>query len=627
MSSTLVFHVTNSASSTLATSTSIKAFGATGDGVTDDTAAISDALNYAQTNGVRLVGDIGDKYLITADIPLIREGKEVLDIDLNSSTLLFQNAGRITLALNSPFLTTQLTAEVSRFDKKLSLSSVTGIEVGDIVHINSPAYSNTASGAERLYTLHYYVVNSIIGNDVYIQGGAVADIKVSQIVASIGSGSLASFTVTVRRPTPDVFIKNGYIEVNDPTATSVLARLDLNGCRLSSIENLHVKGHSRIQIYQRNSAYTFAKDCTFREAGYISDDANYTAPGSNSYGYGILSERNWHSVVQNCHGTLCWHVFDVTEGQMHIDYIDCSGERCTPAFSTHSNSWHVNWTRCKAIGGGGFSGFRCHYPSLKDCKTIGLNTEAFNYAPCCVEVKIEGCDFGSNYSGPYTTLIKASSAGNPKLVAPGAISTATPVNYILKDSRLSADGLKFVWTFGIDDANLDSLMVVDNVTFHNLSGYASTEIFSRLHPKTTFRRCKVTGDQGSQFLVQISAGQAHPAGSVINFIDNELAQASIALANNALLYLVTPSSNITYNFIGNKQLLNDNLIRVNTGGTLNIAKLEGNNCTGKLFSKNDASATTINVTSSINNVYNTVSTNLTGITITKSAQNVDRALI
>ena len=75
---------------------------------------------------------------------------------------------------NAPtaFLNTSLATEIDRGDAYIHLTSVTGISKGDLLEILSPALT---SGSVSTY--HYYVVNEIDGNNVYIEGTTVADVK------------------------------------------------------------------------------------------------------------------------------------------------------------------------------------------------------------------------------------------------------------------------------------------------------------------------------------------------------------------------------------------------------------------------------------------------------------------
>lgn len=604
-------------------------FGAVGDGVTDDSSSIEAAINFAQDNSLQLQGTRGKTYLITRNIPVNRENKSILDIDLNGSTLLFNALGRITLTLNAAFLTTTLTSEAARGDAKLSLTSTIGILPGDIVNINSPAYSNTSSASQRLYTLHYYVVSEVVGNDVYIHGTTVADIKLSQLIASgIGSPSLANITVTVRRPTPDVYLKNGYCVVNDPlsaTAEARLAKIDLNGCRVSYLENIHFTGRCRIQIYQRNSAYTFANRCRFDYSGYISEDTAYIAPlvngTPNGYGYGILSERTWFSKITNSGGNLCWHVFDVTEGQMHINYEGCWANKGRPGFSTHANAWHVNYIGCKAFGGGGVNGFRCHYPTVINCDFQDLTMAAFNYAACCIEILLKGNTFKANFDASYSQMIFCSAGGNPYTVSPGAISTNTPIKYAMVDNILESINARFYFNLGVDNINATSETWIVNNEFINFNAWSNTNSF--LHPKSFIYDNKLRGSM-EQFFINIPS-TTYPVGSKIWFFNNVLQADSITQVNNAMLYVLNSSPNIDFRFKGN--IVNDfaAMVRLGSGGVFNASQIEQNNLTGKLFTTTGVE--TVTVGTSLANIYNTVSSSLTGITITKSSGNIDRALI
>lgn len=394
---------------------SIKDFGAVGDGVADDTDAFEAALLEANaTNGV-LVGD-GRTYRITRRINVNRTGKASLRIDLRGSTILLDDAeiwfGRSGNGNPSEFLSTTLTADVAKGGKLLPMGSITGLAVGDLIQIESPAYSCATTA-----TCHSYIVETISGGNVYIRGTFVADITAQQVIDSGVSGPIV---IKAYKLDDGLVIENGFIEHTDPLGLRV--GINITQQRAPIIRNLHCDGQTRIQVQIIYGTDDLNENCTFRRYGYCDpiepDTVNPSAPDGLPFGYGLAHARNYRSTVRGCSGALGWHAFDAARGQMYIDYIDCSGFRDAYTFATHESSWFVNYINCTAIGRMGFLLARSAHPRMVNCGggIDGSTTTNFiGLARSSNTVTIEGGNFKATTAGHLNT----SADSNPK---PGIVS-------------------------------------------------------------------------------------------------------------------------------------------------------------------------------------------------------------
>lgn len=599
-------------------------FGAVGDGTTDDSTAMLAAVTYCSQTGVKLISDGSKSYRLATAKTLDRTGHKYLNIDLGGATIFCDNAS-LKFTMPATFLTTTMTTEVTRGRSYLDLTSVTGIVPGDFIEIICPY----KSGPDHADSLHYYVAHELIGNKIYIEGATVADISVAQIVASGGTGTLASFTVNVYHLNEPINWVNTNLIVSD-TAGVITGALEFNGCKQVWLDNFTVDGHCRTQIYIRRNAYDMVSDSTFKHFGYTNDIgtvAPLVSGSPNAYGYGILRERNWISKTVNCVGKHGWHTFDDTYGQMHSFYSDCVSERVAGGFSTHNGVWNVYYDNCTCLGNQGFNMFRACYVTLRNCKvtaeTTALTLSAINH-----EVLIENCQLHSTSVTSQVISVDVdytSSNRDPRTVNPSAASVGFPIRWRMIGNSLESNLTSPTWSFGIDNVNADSVLLIKGNIFYNIITWASSN--GTFHAFTKIVDNLFHGSVTSQFAL---APSVYPVNSGATWLleGNKMFMGS-ALANGALLYLLTPTANFTLTLRRNTVDIPSlaGLVRLNTGGTCNIDYCEDNISNGRLFFINTASATTLNITNLNNNITTgAVNNSTTGLTVTNKYSNINRSV-
>lgn len=372
-------------------------FGAAGTGLVNDRDAVYNALYFACSTGTRFMGGGGGKtYRIDSSISIDRSGMPPVIIDWNGSNVICNNVG-ITFTGSPSFLTTSLAVEPVRGDMKLSLSSVVGIQQGDLIEIESPALTQGA-----INTLHYYLAAELDGNDVYIEGNVVADINAQQIV---DSGKTGSIVVRVYRLNKQITISNGNFTVIDANG-AVVALLVRNNYR-AVVDNMTFDGHCRNQVYMMYNGHDLVSRIRVRDFGYINKDMGYSnlPAGANtvgnpvtnspstgdaglSYGYGIIHARSYSSVVRDVVGGHGWHVTDAARGQMHIIYENVISSRNGFGCSTHEGAWHVTWRNCDFRGNRGITAGRCAFPTIEGCKFTDTRVHGAVFGSYNLEVVI-----------------------------------------------------------------------------------------------------------------------------------------------------------------------------------------------------------------------------------------------
>ncbi len=385
----------------------LETFNAVGDGVTDDAAAIAAALSYAAAFGARILGTPGKTYRIATGIFVsTNEDSASIIFDLNGSTLFVDDAtGLVGLSVSgedTAFLTTTLSVEPIRGATNLTLTSVTGIQQGDLIEILSPALS---SGTITVY--HHYVVSEVDGNQVWIEGTVAADINAAQVTAD---GKVGAISVKAYRLSSTFQIMNGTINAVD--TEGVNSSLVIGYYHHVLVDNIIFTGHTRNQCHIQWCGFANVRDCSFRDYGYLEKDQGYvnpsSAPDSQGFGYGIITSRVYQVFVSNCRGGKGWHMYDASRGTMNAVVENCFLMRASFGVSTHESAWHFNVINCVFEGGNGVIGSRCVYLTVKGCIFRNMLEQSVTYSGDVQEVRIYDCLFNTGFTtGTQSTVYQA----------------------------------------------------------------------------------------------------------------------------------------------------------------------------------------------------------------------------
>lgn len=414
--------------------TTFERHGAVGDGSTNDAAAMQTALQYAADNGVKIVGRPGAVYRIASAVTVTRAGTKPLVIDWNGAEIHCDGAG-ITIGESlATALSTSLAANVERYDNKILLASTTGIEVGDLLEILSPALTQ---GAITVH--HYYIVREIdAGVGVWIEGNAVADINDQQIIDDDETGSI---TVKAFHTYPPVIMTNGRFRVTD--TAGLLTAVRLRGHSLEFVEHCTWTGNTRNQIYSQFYGISIIDKCTFARFGYISGDQGYTNdaghPDGYGFGYGAINARGYYALRSNIVGKYGWHAIDVVRGAMRTVVDNFEGWGNAYAVSCHEGAWHFVIQNSQFSGGAAVAGGRCAYLEIRGCKFNGIGfTHAITYGSENIEVSVDDSEFdvhtpGGNPLGSAIYNADTAETGAPRA---GAMSVGFERKFSLSNLRI-----------------------------------------------------------------------------------------------------------------------------------------------------------------------------------------------
>ena len=187
---------------------SVKDFGAVGDGVADDTAAIQAALN----SGAKTVFTPAGTYKITgqltvpATVSLIGEGRNVTTFTAAGVTsATFPDTAVIYKAGTAPTALPNLSASPTKASQTLSFSSAHGLTVGDVVLIYNPTDGSFSAARTTYRAGEYCTVGRVVSStEVELENGLYSAYTNSAVslykCGAYCSGALRGFTAIAPGP-------------------------------------------------------------------------------------------------------------------------------------------------------------------------------------------------------------------------------------------------------------------------------------------------------------------------------------------------------------------------------------------------------------------------------------------
>jgi len=303
---------------------SVKDFGAVGDGVTDDTAAIQAALD----SGTKVIFP-KNTYVISSKIT----GMQTSEVDCNHSK--FTGAGYFSFEGSYTNLGKVLTATVAVDDLTISIAS-SGLVEGDLI------------------VLHDTADNSFSNHRAEYREGEFLEVLNSDAT-----------TVTLKSPTRATYSTIANVDVIKVTPITINfknAEFDTTGSRMleiawnrnSTIENTTGSCTGVYGLYVDRSFNTRIHNCNVTQ--------NAVAASGTDYGISIVNSQN--TSVKDCTLFAIRHGFATggtsAEGSVPVRNLVVSNLIChstdSHSIDTHANSDDVIFTRCKAYNGFGIAG-------------------------------------------------------------------------------------------------------------------------------------------------------------------------------------------------------------------------------------------------------------------------------
>ena len=271
----------------------VKLYGAIGDGNSDDTTAIQNAVNDAIADGGSVFFPVGRYKVHTINV------NGSCNIDLNGSEILTENENGF-MCEPEHFTTSLTTSYTKGNEPKFTVASSSGIHIGDVVVIQDSVLRETSR--EYYFRGVTGVVNNISGNNIFLSNAPDTDLS-------------ANCVVTVYKKCC-VNIKNGSIR-NVGSMNDAVFGVRVFGTSISNIENLFVENyHENIDIYY--SCFTTVRKCVIGHSKSAGDAWD---------GYGIANESSSFTTIDSC---------SIKSGQHGI-----SNGGWTPVYNTTINNCYI----------------------------------------------------------------------------------------------------------------------------------------------------------------------------------------------------------------------------------------------------------------------------------------------
>jgi Pectate lyase superfamily protein len=458
---------------------SVKDFGAVGDGVTDDTAAIVAALAAVSAGDTIYFPD--GEYLTTASIVV---DKSVNFVGSGQARIVSDASKILDITPASAVLTTTLNGATSAGARTITLASVAGISAGQILVLEDSA---TLWPYDPRAGCFYGEVNII----------ASVNSGTSQVTLEwpTATNYNTGISVKVWAPIENLRVENLYFERKTKTSNTA-SGITTYALKNAYFVNCTFEGFGAVCIQDSYSSHTRINGCSFLNTWY-------TGVG---LGYGVLTVGSVHTLVSNCRSYNARRCVDFS-GSIPSRYglaVGCMAiadyaYTDTTAFGTHGTA---------------------QYCTFKSCTSSAART---GFILRGADLTVDGCSvyngtlFATCTSGLNHTFIGCTLDGQPAAAGfpPSGFVDATSANYLGGANSLIIKGCfaKIASYFLYINDN-----VVDGVSFEltdNSVGLRSTATnfvsTANLASAKTFN-IFVRGNNGyrndtnGQYLLRMSAG-------------------------------------------------------------------------------------------------------------------------
>lgn len=260
----------------------VEAYGAKGDGVTDDTTAIQAAIDDCFTKGGGTVHFAAATY-ITSAVVSIKTGVYLKGAGIGLTVIKQTTTASVFNGFNVGVATSNaLAANANKNTNTVTVGSGIGVQyaAGDYVAILSEAQAQNAAGTKKG---DIYRVQSVAGDVVTIEGSLL------DTYLTTNTAAIRKLTVVKNAGVSDMTLKNNMYTTATTTATNPLLYVQLFvGCAFTNLEITENNGHG--------VSFLNAFECRLNNSkiSYLRDDI-----ANGIYGYGVAISSICRQIVIN----------------------------------------------------------------------------------------------------------------------------------------------------------------------------------------------------------------------------------------------------------------------------------------------------------------------------------------
>lgn len=453
-------------------------FGAAGDGVTDDSAAVQAAAN-SLTNGGTLYFPPGRTYKINTMITISNSNVRVMcegaTIDATSLSYVAatRGSGCVFKFAGTFIRSTTLSASASAYDRTVQLTSVTNVQAGDIIRMTSDKilYRNDTA------ITYYEDYNRIVGIS-----GTTVTLEVPLTLDLTTSGQTVS--VFIHRPIADgvvvggTFLGGGVTEnlANGTGRCGVF----FEAAAQCGVEGAIFRGFQGIAVFSDSAADIYADNLTIYG---IDDDVTITE-GQNSGFYGVYFIRTRRGTATEINGIRVRHVIDASDA-FEITEHNCRGSRThRAAFGSHEGVHELHVSNCRATdcyAGGVVRAFTSTWENnnFDAVTTAAMSTAVMLATEASGSLIIRGGKLRSR-SATFAVGISVTGIFNP-LIIDGVDIVGDTAGVYMQCSKIqnllvrncttrSTNGVNIVYPTGSENLDFISGVVIEDNTFINYTG-------------------------------------------------------------------------------------------------------------------------------------------------------------
>jgi hypothetical protein len=334
--------VTRTAQAKMRDTVSVKDFGAVGDGVADDSAAIQDAVDSLASGGT-LVFPFGTYKINThiditvGNITLLGNGSTIDAAAMAFDPTVRNSAAVFRFDSPNPTNSTTLASTALKGSKTLTLTSAAAAVVGKFIRcFSTQVQYRNGSGALAYFNDQNRIVD-VSGSTVTLETNLEYDLTVSPYTVAV------TMTQPISNITVDGFTMLGGGVRQDPLGNG-LGPIGVSGefVEYMTVKNCKFYGFQGFAVYFDGARDIVVTDCYAQ--GIDADIPIVETQNSGFYGFNVA--RAARVLMTNCTGQRVRHLFDAAETYQFVQSNSIANNTHRAAFGSHEEVYNLSVIGC-----------------------------------------------------------------------------------------------------------------------------------------------------------------------------------------------------------------------------------------------------------------------------------------